>query len=193
MQYPSDERPGRRGLPQSRTRITDPATSASTYAIRGARNRTWRRYSPGRGCSLRQEWREKEPEVVQQASVKVFLRVGVPSGAASARMLSFFFIESLYLLIIFSCQCVFIKTKVLTCLQLQFRMWEFSRYLRKKWFRAGSGPGIRSPDSKDLYFHNQSRFYYSTANEVLMMLIWEKCANLQHDSTIIYMCLWISL
>ena len=131
MQYPSDERPGRRGLPQSRTRITDPATSASTYAIRGARNRTWRRYSPGRGCSLRQEWREKEPEVVQQASVKVFLRVGVPSGAASARMLSFFFIESLYLLIIFSCQCVFIKTKVLTCLQLQFRMWEFSRYLRK--------------------------------------------------------------
>lgn len=130
MQYPSDERPGRRGLPQSRTRITDPATSASTCAIRGARNRTWRRYSPGRGCSLRQEWREKEPEVVQQASVKVFLRVGVPSGAASARMLSFF-IESLYLLIIFSCQCVFIKTKVLTCLQLQFRMWEFSRYLRK--------------------------------------------------------------
>lgn len=161
MQYPSDERPGRRGLPQSRTRITDPATSASTYAIRGARNRTWRRYSPGRGCSLRQEWREKEPEVVQQASVKVFLRVGVPSGAASARMLSFFFIESLYLLIIFSCQCVFIKTKVLTCLQLQFRMWEFSRYLRKI---NGSGQEVVLESDLQIpmiSFHNQSRFYYS--------------------------------
>ena len=43
-------------------------------------------------------------------------------------MLSFFFIESLYLLIIFSCQCVFIKTKVLTCLQFLDGSWQNKDY-----------------------------------------------------------------